>query len=118
MFLLIMQGAEGLWGSEHLLEEAMSNVINLLIDLLQSGVEIPTYEEALQKWAESLAPGHREMKWKDRPQASIPMNEELYYATLYIAFHGANVEPLRVYVRPCDTMWLPALKRWFRARFR
>ncbi len=75
-------------------EEAMSEVINLIINELEVRHEIPTYDEIrqtpLNHWLQGICPGHtgKDEFWPNDPGAKQPMREELYYATIWILHNG------------------------------
>jgi hypothetical protein len=79
-------------------EEAMSNVIDKLVsNYLSSGRPVPTYQEMLRDNKDALTPGHNDSPdepFYGDPTASIPISEQLYYATIWLMYNG-NKDPLQ-----------------------
>jgi RHS repeat-associated protein len=75
-------------------EEAMSELISNMIDVLTTRGSIPKHEDALKDpgWKEYIIPGHPET-WEDDPTIFIPMSREMYYATIYVLHNGEGNKP-------------------------
>jgi hypothetical protein len=82
-----------LYGTQiEMAEEAVSNLVNRIIDALESKQPIPTYREALESdgWKRWLTPTHDDPgeKWAGNAKSSLPMSERLFYATIWLMYHG------------------------------
>lgn len=82
-------------------EEAMSETLQKVIDTIASGGKLPTYKEIVsgaagKQWEVAITPMHNEegQIWEGDATANLPMTEDLYYATIFIAYHaGSSVIP-------------------------
>ncbi|MGH7135702.1 MAG: hypothetical protein ACREHD_08185, partial [Pirellulales bacterium] len=98
-------------------EEAMSELIEQLVDTISRRGKIPTYEEALKdpNWRYAMTPSHNEegQKWEGDKRADIPMHEELYYVTIWFLFNGTTLPS----AAPGKTI-IDAAREFFYERFR
>ena len=77
-------------------EEAMSSLVDHVVNELASGRPIFNYERALaaserSNWYKAIRPGHNERKgdtFFGKAGADEPMSKDLYYATLWLIEHG------------------------------
>jgi len=91
-----------------LVEEAMSETVNALINHMSGGVAPPTYKDITENKAfgwRAITPQHTEPGEKFercKTLANRPISQTLYYATIWILDHGyANPLPHRRPGTPC-----------------
>ena len=91
-----------------LAEEAMSEMIDYVTNVLASGAPVLDYHAALanRTWRQYLEPGHYDSaseRFFNVPEAKNAMTEELFYATIWVLYNGNREPPTRTYLTRPDT---------------